>query len=71
MASLLLMGGRIIDPPVDSAEAVAYSIRRGRETGLARILHIGAMPRSALLPSTLLGAGRASLGCIVAAPWAA
>jgi dihydroorotase len=33
------------DPPMDSAEAVAYYIRRGRETGLARVLPIGAMTR--------------------------
>jgi len=34
------------NPPMDSAEAVAYYIRRGRETGLARVLPIGAMTRS-------------------------
>jgi dihydroorotase len=33
------------DPPMDCAEAVAYYIRRGRETGLARVLPIGAMTR--------------------------
>ncbi len=33
------------DPPMDSAEAVAYYIRRGRETGLARVLPVGAMTR--------------------------
>ncbi|HUU32365.1 MAG TPA: dihydroorotase, partial [Phycisphaerae bacterium] len=33
------------DPPMDSAEAVAYYIRRGRETNLARVLPIGAMTR--------------------------
>jgi len=33
------------NPPMDSGEAVAYYIRRGRETGLARVLPIGAMTR--------------------------
>jgi len=33
------------DPPMDCAEAVAYYIRRGRETGLARVLPVGAMTR--------------------------
>jgi dihydroorotase len=33
------------DPPMDSAEAVAYYIRRGREAGLARVLPVGAMTR--------------------------
>jgi len=33
------------DPPLDSAEAVAYYIRKGRETGLARVLPVGAMTR--------------------------
>ena len=33
------------DPPMDSAEAMAYYLRRGREAGLARVLPIGAMTR--------------------------
>jgi len=33
------------DPPMDSAEAVAYYLRRGCEAGLARVLPIGAMTR--------------------------
>jgi len=33
------------DPPMDSAETVAYYLRRGRETGLARVLAVGAMTR--------------------------
>ncbi|HUX17201.1 MAG TPA: dihydroorotase [Phycisphaerae bacterium] len=33
------------DPPMDSAEAVAYYLARGREANLARVLPIGAMTR--------------------------
>ena len=32
-------------PPIDSAEAVAWYIRRGREVGLARVLPVGCLTR--------------------------
>jgi dihydroorotase len=33
------------DPPLDSAERVAYCVARGREAGLAHVLPVGAMTR--------------------------